>query len=137
MKYIKQKLAIVLPMLLLFIFSGQALVPAGAFACGSSTGSSTAQVQYAVGSQTGNKDCSGSGVAKAIAAAVDVLSIIIGGAAVIMILVSGLRYITSNGDSAKVSNAKTTLIYALIGVAIAGLAQFLVHFALYNASNAL
>ena len=137
MQYIEQKLKMIAPVLLLlfFMFGGQLLVPAAAFACGSgsATGSSTSQVLYGV-DQTG-KDCSGGGVITAISAAVTILSIVIGAAAVIMILASGFKYITAGGDSAKVSSAKTTLIYALVGVAIAALAQALVHFVLYHANQ--
>jgi hypothetical protein len=52
-----------------------------------------------------------------------------------MIIVAGLKYIASAGDSNKVSSAKSTLIYALVGVLIAALAQLLVHFVLHQASN--
>lgn len=138
MQYIRQKLRIAVPLLLLlFAFSGQALVPASAFACGSPNGSSTGQVEFSVGSQTGNHDCGGSGVTNVISAAVTILSIVIGAAAIIMILVSGMRYITSGGDSNKISTAKTTLIYALVGVIIAALAQALVHFVLYHANKSI
>ena len=136
MKYIKQKLKIFLPLFfLLSMLGGQAIIPAGAYACGSSTGSSTSQVIN--GASPNGTDCSGSGVTKIIRAAVSVLSIIIGAAAVIMIVVSGLRYITSGGESSKVSAAKTTLVYALVGVVIAALAQLLVYFALNQSTNAI
>ncbi len=68
-----------------------------------------------------------------ISAVVSVLSIIVGIAAVIMILVSAFKYITSGGESSKVSSAKTALIYALVGLAVAATAQALVHFVLSNA----
>ena len=63
---------------------------------------------------------------------VSVLSLLIGVVAVIMVMIAGLKYITSNGDSNGVASAKTTLIYALAGLLIAALAQFLVHFVLSN-----
>lgn len=136
MKYIKRNLKLVITLLLLlFMLGGQAAVPAGAFACGDGGGSSKDQVLHGV-DQTGT-DCSGSGVITAIKAAVTVLSIIIGAAAVIMIIISGLKYITSGGDSGKVSSAKSTLTYALIGVIIAAMAQLLVHIALYNANKSI
>jgi hypothetical protein len=53
-----------------------------------------------------------------------------------MIIISGIRYMTSGGDSNKVSAAKSALIYALIGIAVAGAAQLLVHFALSEGVNA-
>lgn len=79
-------------------------------------------------SSTGD-DCSGSGVDRFAIAIVKVLSWIVGIAAIIMIIVSGFKYITSGGDAGKVTSAKNTLIYALIGVAVAVLAQILVNFA--------
>jgi hypothetical protein len=120
--------------LILISLGGQVAIPVNVFACGSSTGSPKDQVLNGV-NQTGT-DCSGKGVTNILSAAVTILSIIIGIAAVIMILVSGYRYITSGGDTNKVSAAKSTLIYALIGVAIAALAQLLVHFVLYQSSKA-
>jgi uncharacterized membrane protein YuzA (DUF378 family) len=60
--------------------------------------------------------------------------LIVGMAAVIMIIVAGLKFVTANGDSSRVASARNTLIYALIGIAIAALAQVLVHFVL-SATN--
>lgn len=59
----------------------------------------------------------------AVAAAVSILSLIIGIAAVIMLIVGGLKYITSSGDSASISSAKNTIIYALVGIVVAAFAQ--------------
>jgi hypothetical protein len=67
--------------------------------------------------------------------AVNIFSIIVGVVAVIMIIVGGLRYITSGGDSTKVSGAKNTLIYAIIGLIIVALAQLIVHFVLGQAQT--
>lgn len=61
---------------------------------------------------------------------VNVLSVIIGILAVIMIIIGGAKFITSGGDSGKVSSAKTTVIYALVGLIIVALAQFIVRFVL-------
>lgn len=66
---------------------------------------------------------------------INIFSLIVGVIAVIMIIVGGLRYITSGGDSGKVSAAKTTIIYALIGLVIVALAQLIVHFVLSQAVN--
>jgi hypothetical protein len=59
---------------------------------------------------------------------IDLLSYIIGIAAVIMIIFAGFRYVTSGGDSGSVKNAKNTLIYAIVGLAIAALVQVIVIF---------
>ncbi|HSW85244.1 MAG TPA: pilin [Candidatus Saccharimonadales bacterium] len=107
--------------------------PISAYACGGTSGTSKDQVLNGVG-ETGDT-CNGSGVTNTISAAVKILSIITGAAAIIMIIYSGLRYITSGGDSARISSAKNTLIYALIGLAIAVLAQLLVTFILTQSTN--
>lgn len=61
---------------------------------------------------------------------ITLFSAIVGVAAVIMIIWGGLRYITSGGDSSKVSAAKNTIIYALIGLVVVALSQFIVKFVL-------
>ena len=63
---------------------------------------------------------------------VNILSVVVGIIAVIMIIVGGFKYITSGGDSGNVSGAKNTLIYAIVGLIIVALAQFIVHFVLDN-----
>lgn len=90
--------------------------------------SNTPKGQVIEGIQASGSDCNADGVDNIIATIVNILSIVVGAVAIIMIIIAGFRYITSGGDSAKVTSAKNTLIYALIGVAVAALAQFLVHF---------
>lgn len=61
---------------------------------------------------------------------INILSFIVGLAAVIVIIIAGLRYITSGGDSNSVSGAKNAIIYAVIGLVIVALAQVIVQFVL-------
>ena len=61
---------------------------------------------------------------------INFFSLIVGVVSVIMIIYGGLKYITSGGDSGNVSGAKNTIIYALIGIVIVALSQFLVRFVL-------
>ncbi len=61
---------------------------------------------------------------------VNLLSAVAGIIAVIMLIVSGFKYITSEGDSGKINSAKQTLTYALIGVVVVALSQSLVRFVL-------
>lgn len=70
----------------------------------------------------------GSDVGGIIKTVVQILSIIVGAVAVIMVIIGGLKYVTSNGDSSSISSAKNTIIYALVGLTIALLAQVLVKF---------
>ena len=58
-----------------------------------------------------------------------ILSIVfesIGALALVIIVVAGLRYITSAGNPQKASSAKNAIIYALVGLAIAITAQAIV-----------
>ena len=66
-------------------------------------------------------------VAKTI---VNIISFITGIAAVIMIVVAGVRFIASGGDSQATAGAKNMLIYAIIGLVVVALAQAIVHFVL-------
>jgi hypothetical protein len=66
---------------------------------------------------------------------INIFSIIVGVIAVIMIIIGGLKYITSGGDSGNISGAKNTIIYALVGLVIVALAQFIVRFVLGKASG--
>jgi hypothetical protein len=47
-----------------------------------------------------------------------------------MIIIGGLKYVTSAGDSNSITSAKNTILYAIIGIIIAASAQFLVQFVL-------
>lgn len=86
-------------------------------------------------------DCSptstaNSSISTIITAVVSILSYIIGAVAIVMIILAGFKYVTSAGDSNRVSSAKNTLVYALIGLAIAAFAQALVHFVLNQSMQA-
>lgn len=63
-----------------------------------------------------------------LAKATQLIAVIAGVAALIMLVVSGLFYVTSDGDPSKISSAKSTLIGAIIGLAIVAVAQGLITF---------
>lgn len=65
-----------------------------------------------------------------ITTVINIFSLVVGVVSVIMIILGGFRYITSGGDSSNVSSAKNTIIYALIGLVVVALAQFIVQFVL-------
>lgn len=71
-----------------------------------------------------------------ITTVIDIFSVVVGVVAVIMIIVAGFKYITSGGDSSKVSSAKTTLVYALVGLVIVALAQVISNFTLDTVNHA-
>ena len=80
------------------------------------------------------KACGGgsAGVSGIIKTVINILSLVAGFLGVIFVIISGFKYITSGGDSAGISSAKSTLVYALVGLAVAASAQVLVRFVLYN-----
>ncbi len=53
---------------------------------------------------------------------------IVGIIAVIMLIVGGIKYLISGGDSKKVTDAKNTVLYAIIGIVISILAFSIVNF---------
>ena len=57
-----------------------------------------------------------------------VLSTAAGITAIIVIIISGLRYMTSGGEAQKAASAKNTLIGAIIGLVIIVLAQTIITF---------
>ncbi|MGD8373769.1 MAG: pilin [Candidatus Woesebacteria bacterium] len=58
----------------------------------------------------------------------NILLFLIGAVSVIMLIIGGIRYVTSNGDQAAVTGAKNTILYAIIGVVVAFLAFAAVRF---------
>jgi hypothetical protein len=126
------KKLIMIIVLALGLFS-PVLIPAAAYAedC---PGGSRGEVLEGIG-ESGSGCKEDTQIGTTINAVVSIISIIAGIVAVIMIILAGFKYITSAGDTGKVSSAKTSLIYALVGVAIVALAQFLVHFVITNTAN--
>lgn len=58
----------------------------------------------------------------------NVLLFIIGAVSVIMLIIGGIRYTVSAGDSSAVTAAKNTIMYAVIGIIVAILAFAVVNF---------
>lgn len=86
---------------------------------------------------SGNTDVSGGGdkINNIVTTVINIFSVVVGVVAVIMIIFGGFRYITSGGDSTKVTGAKNTIIYALIGLVVVALAQFIVQFVLNKVTS--
>lgn len=73
-------------------------------------------------------------VNKIIELAINLFSLLVGVAAVIMVIIGGLKYITSSGDSNNINSAKNTILYAIIGLVVVALAQVIVKFVLQKAA---
>ena len=69
-------------------------------------------------------------VSSTLASVINILSLIVGVVAVIMLIIGGIRFVTSGGDGSSTANARNTIIYALVGITVAALAQIIVKFVL-------
>ncbi|HSE61929.1 MAG TPA: pilin [Candidatus Saccharimonadales bacterium] len=58
----------------------------------------------------------------------NVLLFILGTIAVVMVIIGGIRYVTSNGEQNQISSAKDTIMYAMIGLVLALAAYAVVNF---------
>ena len=61
---------------------------------------------------------------------INVLLYILGAIAVVMIVIGGIRYTTSNGEGQAISSAKNTILYSVIGLIVAVMAYAIVNFVL-------
>ena len=78
---------------------------------------------------------SGAGaVSNIVTTTINILSLVVGIVAVVMLIVGGFKYITSGGDSGKVTSAKNSIVYAVIGLVVVALAQIIVQFVLTKAN---
>lgn len=118
---------------LLFMVTALALVLVLVFAVGhgyAQTPNPEGSVRAGVGSGG-----SSNGVTTALRAIANILSIVAGAIAVIFIIIGGFRYVTSSGDSSKVSGAKSAITYAVVGIVIVIFAQLIVNFALSESTT--
>lgn len=65
----------------------------------------------------------------------NLLSAAAGIAAVVMIVIGGFKFITSSGKEDKIKSARTSIMYAVIGLVIVALAQIIVQFVLNKATQ--
>ena len=90
----------------------------------------SAQVSDGIGAATtsemeGRKIDGDSGLVKSV---VNILLWVIGILSIIMIIFSGIRYVTSAGDASKTKAAQNTLIYSVVGLIVAIMAWAIVDF---------
>ena len=86
--------------------------------------------------EIGDSDCSSgedsTSISDIVKKVINILSWVVGVVSVIMIIVAGLRYVTSGGNDKSVTDAKNTILYAIVGLVIVALAQVIVRFVLSN-----
>ncbi len=66
----------------------------------------------------------------AIGGVIRLLGIAAGVIGVIMLIIGGLKFVTSSGDSSNVASARNTILYAIVGLVIAMSAQLIIIFVL-------
>lgn len=110
---------------LLVFATGAALLPSAAFAASPKDavceGAGLAAGSCATPQGTPSLD-------HTIALVVNIFSWIVGIAAVIMIIVAGFKFVTSQGEASNVASARATILYAIVGIVLVLMAQFLVLF---------
>ena len=113
---------LVVSLALVFGFGGAAMLPA--------TNVSAINVFDQCKSNGGAAVCKAQGdtVGPLIQTVINILLTILGMTAVVMIVIGGIRYTTSNGDSSAIKSAKDTILYSVIGLIVAILAYTIVNF---------
>lgn len=91
-------------------------------------------VNVCSGSGSGSVYCQnkGSSVESVIKNVVNVLLMAVGIISVIMIIIGGILFTLSNGDASRIARARSTVIYAAVGLAVALLAGAIVNFVIYR-----
>ncbi|HEX8227369.1 MAG TPA: pilin [Candidatus Saccharimonadales bacterium] len=117
-------------LLALAIVTGSGMVATPAYAA-DATSEAIKQACQGVAGQTGSNCGTGApSINRTIKTIVNLLSVIGGVAAVIMIVVGGFKYIVSGGEAQSVAGAKRTIIYAVVGLVVIALSQFIVRYVL-------
>lgn len=110
--------------------------PAPAYASAFDSTNATKQACSGINGTEASGSCSapGKSLTLLIRTLLNLLSAVIGITAVIMIMISGFKFITASGDASKVAGARSTMIYAIVGLVIVAFAQFITQFILKRVS---
>lgn len=94
--------------------------------------------QNDAGASDGFINCDDTGestVNSVLAAALNILSVVAGVIAVIMMIIAGIKFLTSQGDAGAVASARNTVIYAVVGIVIVVMSQVVVRFVIDRATG--
>lgn len=126
MKLLMKKFLLILGIVSGLVFAGSAFLAPPVMA-----GTAAEEVCKGIGAVDGSGNCTrDDSLSTVIRSIINIFSVVVGIVAVIMIMVSGFKYVTANGDSGNLTSAKQTLIYAIIGLVVVALSQFIVRFVL-------
>ena len=125
----KLLIRVILPLLICGALTGVSVANAtGAFATTLSEGAEAARCDGCPENLFGD-----TGVFKQVT---NIVLYIVGVIAVIMLIIGGIKYVVSGGDAKKVTDAKNTVLYAIIGLIIAFLAFAIVNFVITSLPTA-
>jgi len=127
MRQLFKKLTIAAAMML--SFSGLAVLStASVYAADSAAKTAVCEGIAATGADGCSSSTGDSTVKDLIKRVINIFSWIAGIVSVFMVIFGGFKYITSGGDSAGITSAKNTILYAIIGLVVVALAQVIVRF---------
>lgn len=86
------------------------------------------QIKTGVDAIGGNKGGNATPITSLAKTITNTLLFVIGAVAVVMIVIGGFRYVTSNGEAAQVQAAKNTIMYAVIGIIVSLMAYAIVNY---------
>ncbi|HUB93096.1 MAG TPA: hypothetical protein VMB52_01190 [Verrucomicrobiae bacterium] len=112
------------------LFLGLGLVVAVPLATVAASPQSTVCSTLGAGSNCSSTPTNGVDVNSAVTSVVNILSSVVGIIAVIMIIIAGIRFMTANGNSSNIASARSTMIYALVGLVVVAFAQVIVNYVL-------
>lgn len=82
-----------------------------------------------------NSDGAGEKIDSTVTSVINIASLVVGAISVIMVIIGGLKYVSSQGDSSGTASAKNTVIYAMVGLIIVALSQIMVRFVINRATD--
>ena len=93
----------------------------GSGVCSSGSGTSNSAVCTDKGAGSTNNP-----ISQELGKITDIVAFVAGAAAIVLIIIGGIRLIISRGDSNAIASARNTITYALIGLAVIVLARSLI-----------
>jgi hypothetical protein len=132
-----KRIILSIAILLSAVLGSMALAPTHSYAA--DIGGSKDQVCKGLGEVVGDehscKSDSNSSFDKLINTIINFFSTIVGIVSVVMLMAGGFKYVTSGGDTSKVTSAKNTIIYAVVGIIVVAFSQTLVKFVIAKATE--
>lgn len=132
---VKFFLVVALTFLSLFIFTGQSFAETKLFKDVCPTNPPSPVCEDAKNTTASNQDNPLSGPNGVIQTAANIVAMITGILAVVMIVISGLMFATAGGNQERTTKARTMLIYSVIGLVIVASAWTVITFVNNNLVN--